>query len=84
MINFIKTLLESEKTLSTKIINKCEETLRNILEGLTHNKSIKADHLLLFCYSLIKESLKNMQKTEDKDLMVDSLSLGFIILLYLI
>ena len=61
-----------------KIINKCEEALRNVLEGLCQNKSLKPDHLLLFCYSLIKESLTNMQKTEDKDLMVDNIALGMI------
>jgi len=76
VVNYIKTLLDSEKTLSLKIINKCEEALRNILEGLCHNQSLKPDHLLLFCYSLIKESLNNMQKAEDKDLMVDNLALG--------
>jgi len=68
--------LESEKTISSKIINKCEEALRNVLEGLSLNKSLKPEQLLIFCYSLIKESLKGMQKTEEKGLLVDDLSLA--------
>lgn len=74
IINNVKNLLEGEKALTSKLINKCEEVLRNVLEGLVRNESVKPQHLILLCYALIKESLTNMEKTEDKNLWVDNIA----------
>lgn len=64
--------IEIEKTVSTKTVNKCDEVLRNLMEGLLINPSLNQEYVLYFCYSIIEESLKNMKPLENLDLAVDN------------
>jgi hypothetical protein len=69
-------VIEIEKTVPNKTINKCDEVLRNVMEGLLINPSLNQEYVLYFCYSIIEESLKNMKPLENLNLLVDNTLLG--------